>query len=81
LKFENLGGALQYAYPEIYWEGDKFSFRRKKSEQRWLKALIEDLLPGIEIMEDYQHPDLIWGVSISVLIVLFHFSRKIQSPN
>jgi hypothetical protein len=60
-KFENLGDALQYAYPEIEWDLSKFSFRGKKSIQRWLKAAIEELLPGIEVNEDYCHPELIWG--------------------
>jgi hypothetical protein len=61
-KFQNLGNALQYAYPEINWDQSKFSMRGKKSEQRWLRVLIEELVPGIEIVEDYQHPDLTWGV-------------------
>jgi hypothetical protein len=69
-KFRNLGGALQYAYPEIDWELDKFSMRGKKSEQRLLKFKIEELLPGIEIIEEYQHPDLIWGVFLRVYVLL-----------
>jgi hypothetical protein len=58
VKFDNLGNALQYAYPEINWELDKFAIRRKKSGQRWLRVKIEELLPGIEIIEDFQHPDI-----------------------
>jgi hypothetical protein len=61
-KFETLGNALQYAYPEISWELDKFSIRGKKSGQRWLRAKIEELLPGIEIIEDFKHPELTWGM-------------------
>jgi hypothetical protein len=61
-KFENLGTALQFAYPEIEWDLSKFSFTRKKSEQRWLRLSIEKILPKVEIMEDYLHPDLNWGV-------------------
>lgn len=59
-KFENVGGALRYAYPEFTWDCNKFSTRGKKSIQRWLRIMIEKLLPGIEIIEDYQHPDLTW---------------------
>jgi hypothetical protein len=64
-KFDNLGNALQYAYPEFNWELDKFGIRGKKSGQRWLRVKIEELLPGIEIIEDYQHPDLMWGMRSS----------------
>jgi hypothetical protein len=59
---ENLGLALQYAYPDLKWDLAKFSFKGKKSGQRWLRLKIEELVPGIEIIEDYQHPDLLWGV-------------------
>lgn len=61
LRFRSLGRALQFAYPEVEWDLSKFSFRGKKSEQRFLKAKIEEILPGVEIIEEYQHPDLIWG--------------------
>jgi hypothetical protein len=60
-KFGSLGSALQYAHPEFDWDLSKFSLRGKKSEQRWLKVNIEELLPGIEIIEDFQHPNLLWG--------------------
>jgi hypothetical protein len=60
-KFGSLGRALQYAYPEGNWDLTKFNSRRKKSGQRWLKIKLEELLPGIEIIEDYQHPELHWG--------------------
>jgi hypothetical protein len=62
VKFGSLGRALQYAYPEFNWDLSKFSIRGKKSEQRLLKAKIEELLPGIEIIEEYQHPELNWGL-------------------
>jgi hypothetical protein len=64
-KFENLGAALHYAYPEINWDLTKFSFTGKKSAQWRLKLKIGDLLPGIEIIENYQHPELTWGIFIS----------------
>jgi hypothetical protein len=71
-KFENLGKALQYSYPEIEWDLDKFSYKGKKSFQRWLKVVIEEILPGIEIVENYKHPDLNWGrfVFLTRLVVL-----------
>jgi hypothetical protein len=60
-KFGSLGCALQYAYPEFDWDLNKFSFRGKKSGQRWLKVLVKELLAGVEVVEDYQHPELTWG--------------------
>lgn len=60
-KFGDLGHALQYAYPEFEWDLSRFSVKGKKSGQRLLKAKIEELLPGEEILEEYQHPDLVWG--------------------
>jgi hypothetical protein len=60
LKFESIGAALQYAYPDVEWELDKFSSRGKKSGQRWLKVMIERILPDVKVVEEYQHPDLIW---------------------
>jgi hypothetical protein len=70
-KFENIGGALQYAYPEHNWDISKFSFRGKKSGQRWLRVKVSELLPGIDIIEDHQHPELYWGMSF--IVVLFHW--------
>jgi hypothetical protein len=70
-KFDNLGNALQYAYPDIEWDLEKFMFRGKKAEQRRLKVKIEELVPGIEIMEDYKHPDLVWSM---LLLIISSFS-------
>jgi hypothetical protein len=61
-KFENLGFALQHAYPEFDWEIDKFTLKSKKAGQRWLRVKIEELLPRVEIIENYLHPDLHWGI-------------------
>jgi hypothetical protein len=69
-KFGGLGGALQYAYPEVNWDLRKFSLRGKKSEQRWLKVIIEERLPGIEIVEDFHHPDLFWGMLYGIIFYL-----------
>jgi hypothetical protein len=33
--FGSMSKALKSAYPEFDWEESKFSFRGKKSEQRW----------------------------------------------
>jgi hypothetical protein len=77
-RFDSLGSALHYAYPEINWELDKFGIRGKKSGQRWLRVKIEELLPGIEIIEDYQHPDLMWGklslMAAAVFSLLFYMA-------
>lgn len=59
-KFAHLGLALHYAYPEIDWNMCRFSAKGKKTGQRWLRVTIEELLPGIEIVEDYKHPDVSW---------------------
>jgi hypothetical protein len=66
-KFGNLGDALKFAYPEFNWDLSKFSVRGKKSIQRWLKVKVKQVLAGMEIVEDYQHPELSFGV------FLFHF--------
>jgi hypothetical protein len=71
-KFENLGTALQYAYLEIEWEFEKFSQRGKKSIQRWLRVMIEELVPGVDIVEDYLHPDLVWGMSLAEFVVYYY---------
>jgi hypothetical protein len=80
-KFGSLTAALQYAFPEISWDLGKFSVRgiMKKSAQRWLRVVMAQLLPEAEILEDFQHPELLWGMSafgsfrILVFIVLFSF--------
>jgi hypothetical protein len=73
-KFENLGGALEYAYPEIVWDMSKFSMRGKKSEQWWLRAKFEELLPvGTNIVEDYHHPGLTWGIFFIIPFRVFSF--------
>lgn len=57
-KFGTLGAALQFAYPDLSWELARFSLRGKKSCQRWLKVLLKKLLPGVEVIEDFQHSGL-----------------------
>ena len=64
-KFRNLGKALKFAYPEFDWNEKLFSFRGKKSAQRWLYVKLKDIIPeNVEIFEDFLHPDLLWGVII-----------------
>jgi hypothetical protein len=75
-KFKTLAGALHYAFPEINWNLDKFAFQGKKSGQRWLRVKIEALLPGIEIIEDFQHPDIAWG-KLFVFLFFLIFSLYI----
>eukprot|EP01124_Arcella_intermedia_P001663 TRINITY_DN1090_c0_g1_i1.p1 TRINITY_DN1090_c0_g1~~TRINITY_DN1090_c0_g1_i1.p1 ORF type:complete len:471 (+),score=82.73 TRINITY_DN1090_c0_g1_i1:123-1535(+) len=62
--FGNLGRALDLVYPEIQWIQSKFSIRRKKAIQRWLRVILQQILPpDTLILEDYLHPDLLWGSS------------------
>lgn len=65
-KFDNLGNALRFAYPKINWDVSLFSVKRKKASQRWLKILLEELLPGVETVEEYRHPELSWGSFLSL---------------
>jgi hypothetical protein len=53
---------LTYAYPEYQWELSKFTFKGKKSTQRWLYCKLKELLPNVDIIEEYNHPDLVWGM-------------------
>lgn len=62
--FGSLGHALQFAFPEYPWDLSKFSLKGKKASQRWLLVQIRQLLPvAYDIIEDYHHPDLIWGMT------------------
>jgi hypothetical protein len=64
VKFGSVKNALLYAYPDYPWDTSKFSFRGKKSTQRWLYFKLKELLPNIDLIEDYYHPDLVWGIYI-----------------
>eukprot|EP01126_Amoeba_proteus_P021253 TRINITY_DN2152_c0_g1_i5.p1 TRINITY_DN2152_c0_g1~~TRINITY_DN2152_c0_g1_i5.p1 ORF type:complete len:459 (-),score=79.09 TRINITY_DN2152_c0_g1_i5:847-2223(-) len=63
-RFKNLGHVLSYAYPEFTWDIKAFSRSVKKSMQRWLLVMFQQLLPKtetkIEVFEDYLHPELFW---------------------
>jgi hypothetical protein len=63
-KFGSLGNALQYIYPEYPWDLNKFSFTGKKSTQRWLYIKMKELLPNVDIIEEFNHPDLVWGIRL-----------------
>jgi hypothetical protein len=56
-----LGNALKFIYPEYPWDLNKFSFKGKKSTQRWLYFKLKELLPNAYIIEEFNHPDLVWG--------------------
>uniref|UniRef100_A0A6B2L2T6 Uncharacterized protein n=1 Tax=Arcella intermedia TaxID=1963864 RepID=A0A6B2L2T6_9EUKA len=59
--FGSLGNALDYMYPEVHWSTAKLSLSRKKSVQRWVRLMLQQLLPkDTIILEDYTHPDLLW---------------------
>ena len=58
--FSSLGEALKVGYPDYDWDMSKFSFKGKKSSQRWLYVKLKKLLPDIEIVEEYNHPELLW---------------------
>lgn len=83
-KFGNLGGALRFAYPEINWDMGRFSFTgKKKSVQRWMRLRLEEMLPGIEVVEDYQHPELTWqrlgrNVELDIWIPLYRIGLEYQ---
>jgi hypothetical protein len=62
-KFGTMSNALKYIYPEYPWDLSKFSFKGKKSTQRWLYFKMKELLPNVEIIEDHNHPDLVWGMN------------------
>eukprot|EP01124_Arcella_intermedia_P021465 TRINITY_DN3009_c0_g4_i2.p1 TRINITY_DN3009_c0_g4~~TRINITY_DN3009_c0_g4_i2.p1 ORF type:complete len:403 (+),score=83.86 TRINITY_DN3009_c0_g4_i2:9-1217(+) len=60
-KFGDIGKALQWMYPEEEWNQHKFSIRQKKSTQRWLRVMLQQILPPKTlIFEDFLHPDLLW---------------------
>lgn len=79
-RFGNFGKALQFAYPDISWDSDKFIFKGKKSVQRRLKIMIAQLLPNVEILENFLHPEVPWGIILLFLflIIIENFDRRIE---
>jgi len=59
-RYGNLGVALKFAYPEHPWELHKFEIRYKESAQHWLVVTVRNLLPGVDVYENYSFPDLCW---------------------
>jgi hypothetical protein len=51
-------GVLQCAYPDVDWDEKALTRRSKKSVQRWLRVLVEQIFPAQEVMEDFRHPQL-----------------------
>eukprot|EP01124_Arcella_intermedia_P024109 TRINITY_DN3987_c0_g2_i2.p1 TRINITY_DN3987_c0_g2~~TRINITY_DN3987_c0_g2_i2.p1 ORF type:complete len:480 (-),score=120.91 TRINITY_DN3987_c0_g2_i2:412-1851(-) len=82
--FGNLGRALQYAYPDIPWDLQKFSFRGKKASQRWLRVVLQQILPErTDVLEDYLHPDLYWDESrkqmeLDIWVPNYHLALEYQ---
>lgn len=76
-RFDSLGSALKFAYPEIKWDLTKFSLKGKKSGQRLLKTILEELLPRVDIVEDYQHCEIAWGV---LFVIPSDEASEIGSP-
>ncbi len=57
--------ALKMTYPEMDLDKSQFLKRGKKSTQRWLHLTLSQILPeGTEILEDFWHPDLLWGMKV-----------------
>eukprot|EP01124_Arcella_intermedia_P026011 TRINITY_DN4792_c0_g1_i1.p1 TRINITY_DN4792_c0_g1~~TRINITY_DN4792_c0_g1_i1.p1 ORF type:complete len:410 (-),score=76.14 TRINITY_DN4792_c0_g1_i1:20-1249(-) len=74
-----LGPALQVVHPEEAWDLPRFSLRTKKSRQRWVRVLLQQILPsGVELFEDYLHPDLLWDPSTKLPMELDIWVPKFQ---
>ena len=74
-RFSSLGEALKFVYPEYPWIQSRFSYRGKKSGQRWLYFKMKELLPNATIIEEYNHPDLVWGMHNYYLMEEYCFMR------
>eukprot|EP01124_Arcella_intermedia_P022457 TRINITY_DN3345_c0_g2_i1.p1 TRINITY_DN3345_c0_g2~~TRINITY_DN3345_c0_g2_i1.p1 ORF type:complete len:283 (-),score=75.09 TRINITY_DN3345_c0_g2_i1:211-1059(-) len=59
--FGGIGRVLEFVYPEVGWDRKRFLARGKKSTQRWLRVMLEEILPqNTLILEDFLHPALLW---------------------
>jgi hypothetical protein len=61
----NLCSVLAFAYPEFDWAALFLSRKgsKKWARQRELVTLVRAMLPhGAEVVENYLHPDLKWGL-------------------
>eukprot|EP01124_Arcella_intermedia_P012701 TRINITY_DN19044_c0_g2_i1.p1 TRINITY_DN19044_c0_g2~~TRINITY_DN19044_c0_g2_i1.p1 ORF type:complete len:446 (+),score=129.38 TRINITY_DN19044_c0_g2_i1:700-2037(+) len=86
--FGSLGKALQYAYPECEWDISKFSLRGKKSTQRWLRVMLELILPEkTDVIEDFLHPELFWDeqtrlkMELDIWVPLYNIAIEYQGEH
>ena len=49
---------MTIAFPNIKWNKELFKQKSKKARQRWLFVLLSELLPHIQLKEDYYHSEL-----------------------
>eukprot|EP01126_Amoeba_proteus_P034073 TRINITY_DN3378_c0_g2_i2.p1 TRINITY_DN3378_c0_g2~~TRINITY_DN3378_c0_g2_i2.p1 ORF type:complete len:249 (+),score=41.77 TRINITY_DN3378_c0_g2_i2:91-837(+) len=57
--FRTLYDGLVFAFPEFPWISEKFSYRGKKTHERWLFLSIRRAFPStVTIYENYTHPFL-----------------------
>jgi len=49
---------LSEVYPNHNWNKEKFLGRQKKSSQWRLFKTLQEILPGVDILEEYQLPDI-----------------------
>ena len=54
----SLVNILKIAYPDKKWNRHKSARRDKRSVQRWLFLKMNEILPNIEIIEDFFHEEL-----------------------
>ena len=52
-KYGSKNALLEIAYPDYNWNKFLLSKRDKRSAQRWLFLQVQELFPGLEIIEDY----------------------------
>jgi len=83
--FGSLGKAIATAYPEEHWNISYFKVTTKKSVQRWLSVLLRRLLPQeTTVIEDYQHPFLVWEdnptykIELDIWIPQYHLGIEYQ---
>ena len=75
-KYKSIFGLLHFAFPDENWDKLKFSKRDKRSGQRWLFLQLQELFPGVEIIEDFYHAGLSKQASFSIQLDVFIPSRN-----
>lgn len=71
LKRYGFTGFLRLVYPQVEWIQQKLDSRAKKSTQFWLKKQVGSLFPGMQILEDYRHPQLRYQSGAAAELDLF----------